>query len=300
LPGIAARLDAGLNRIYEQLPARANLIILSVHGIEPNFSGNAMVSEFLERLGVLVPAQQEEPSNALGSILLRTRRLREMLPQSVRDFINDRLPDNVHDQAVASAFAGKVDWKRTQVFPLPSDHFQAFLSLNLVGREPDGIVQPGSDAEMLFGRVRAEFMRLVNVDTGRPAVHDVQWIPSLYSGPAAFELPDIVVQWSKDEPIRKLRHPEMGVFEVPHRGLRRSQHTTRGFFLGIGPAFVEQASGPEIDTTDITPTLLHLLGQEPDPDLPGEVRLDLLRAGATPAPGGADMVSGTASTAGQP
>jgi predicted AlkP superfamily phosphohydrolase/phosphomutase len=298
LPETASRLDAALARIYERLPAGTNLMILSVHGIEPNYSGNAMVPEFLQRLGVLVPAATESPSNALGSLLVLTRRLREKIPRPVRDFINRRLPDTVHDRAMASEFEGSVNWRRTQVFLLPSDHFQAFLSLNLVGREPNGIVQPGSDAEALFGRVRAEFMRLVNVDTGRPAVDDVQWIPSLYSGASAFELPDIVVHWSRDMPIRQLMHPELGVLNAPDYVMRKSQHTNRGFLLATGPAFVEQTNVAELDTTDVAPTILHLLGQEPDPDMTGVVRYDLLRTPISPAVTIGEAVS--ESRAGQP
>jgi hypothetical protein len=32
-----------------------------------------------------------------------------------------------------------------------------------------------------------------------------------------------------------------------------------------------------METTDLAPTLLHLLGQEPDPGMTGRVRHDLLR-----------------------
>jgi predicted AlkP superfamily phosphohydrolase/phosphomutase len=277
LPDTATKLDAALAGIHERLPPDANLVLLSVHGIEPNFSGNAMVPEFLRRLGVFVPRAAEVPSNVVGSLLLKTRRMRELIPRSVRDFINTRLPDHVHDRAMASEFEGSVDWRRTQVFLLPSDHFQAFLSLNLAGREPNGIVQPGSEAETLFGRLRVEFLRLVNMATGRPAVDDVQWVPSLYPGASAFELPDIVVHWSRDVPIERVMHPEYGLFDMTGQVLRKSQHTSRGFLIATGPAFIEQSTVPEIATTDVAPTLLHLLGQEPDPDMPGEVRRDLLK-----------------------
>ncbi len=278
LPATATRLDAALARIHGRLASDANLVLLSVHGIEPNYSANAMVPSFLERLGVLVPVAREAPSNLIGSVLSRTRQMRERIPRPVRDFINSRLPDRIHDRAMASEFEGSVDWRRTQAFLLPSDDFQAFISLNLVGREPDGIVQPGSEAEAVFGRLRAEFLRIVNVDTGRPAVDDVQWIPSLYAGASAYELPDIVVHWSRDVPIKRAMHPEYGTFDLTGHVLRKSQHTPHGFFIGLGPAFVERTVVPEIETTDIAPTLRHLLGEEPDADMEGQVRYDLLSA----------------------
>jgi predicted AlkP superfamily phosphohydrolase/phosphomutase len=277
LPRMATKLDAAVARIHERLPADANLVVVSVHGIEPNFSGNAFVPAFLERLGVLAPVQRAVPVNAVGSILAGTKRLREMIPRGLRDFINRRLPDGVHDRAMSSEFEGSADWRRTRAFMLPSDHFQAFISLNLAGREPEGVVQSGDEARALFGRLKTEFLRLVNAATGRPVVESVQWIPDLYPGEAASTLPDIVVHWSRDVPIQRVVHPDLGEFDASHQVLRKTQHTARGFLIATGPAFVQRTSAPDVESTDIAPTLLHLLGQAPDPAMAGRVRCDLLQ-----------------------
>src|SRR6185312_4754900 len=45
-----------------------------------------------------------------------------------------------------------VDWSKTPVFMLPSDHY-AQLRLNVRGRERDGIVEPG-DVDELVDRLR--------------------------------------------------------------------------------------------------------------------------------------------------
>jgi predicted AlkP superfamily phosphohydrolase/phosphomutase len=279
LPQLASRLDSALARIDEQLPRDTNLFVISVHGIEANFSANHLVPQILARMGVLVPAERAAPSNALGSLLLRTQRLRALIPQGFKDFINTRLlSDAVHDQAYSSAFAGSVDWKRTRAFLLPSDHFQAFISLNLEGREPDGFVQPGAEADALFAEIRHQFLRLVNAGTGRPAVQQVDWVPGMYPGPAEDCLPDIVVHWAKDAPIDKLVHPDLGTFSAPGFPLRTSQHTPNGFLIARGPAIDEAAAVPDASSLDIAPTLLHLLGQPVPLEMQGRVLFEFLKS----------------------
>ena len=281
-PAVASRVDAALSRISARLPEDANLIVLSVHGMEANCSANHMVEPFLRRLGVLVPPPPRAPSGLLGSLLYRTESLRALIPSRIRDFINARvLSSTVHDRAMAAAFAASADWPRTQVFMLPSDHFQAFLSLNLKGREPQGTVEPGQEERSVFERLRHEFLSLINADTGRPAVSAVEWVPDQHAGAHARDLPDIVVHWSRDAQIRHVAHPSFGIFEAQPVALRKSQHTTRGFLIGTGPAFVPGARIGEVDTVDIAPTLLQLLGLPPDPGMEGQVRRDLI---ASPAP----------------
>ena len=276
-PDVTSRVDAALERICRRLPAGANLVVLSVHGMKPNYSGNFLVETFLQRLGVMTPAPPTPPDGAVGALLYRTRQLRSLIPPPVRGFINRRLlSPGVHDRAMADAFAAAADWPRTQAFMLPSDHFQAFISLNLKGREPQGTVEPGAEARVLARRLRAEFLRLVNFDTGRPAVASAEWVPDHHPGAHTRDLPDLVVHWSHDAPIERVEHPELGRFEGPPQPLRKSQHTARGFLVGAGPAFASGAHVDELDTVEIAPTLLRLLGLPADPGMDAGPRLDLI------------------------
>jgi predicted AlkP superfamily phosphohydrolase/phosphomutase len=284
LPDIATRTDTALARLFDKLPEGATWFVVSVHGIEPNFSANHMVEEVLQGLGYLVPSEQVEATNTVGRILQATRRIRELIPQTLRDRINARLPERLHDQADSSAFEGSWDWSRTSAFMLPSDHFQALLSLNLKGREPPGIVEPGSDADSLMEEIREQLLRIENLDSGKPAVADVVKTADVYDGPNLLDLPDLVVQWAMDGPIERIQHPEFGQVSARDFPLRRAQHAPDGFLIAGGAGIAEGTELEGARTIDFGPTVLHLLGQPVPDELDGRVLRELLTDDVRPRP----------------
>jgi predicted AlkP superfamily phosphohydrolase/phosphomutase len=275
LPDIATRTDTALARLFDKLPEGATWCIVSVHGIEPNFSANHMMEEVLQRLGYLVPSEQVQATNLVGRILQATQGIREIIPQTLRDRINARLPETLHDQADSSAFEGSWDWSKTRAFMLPSDHFQALLSLNLKGREPRGIVEPGSDADSLMEEIREQLLRIENLDTGKPAVAGVVKTADVYDGPNLLDLPDLVVQWAMDGPIERIRHPEIGQISSEGFALRRAQHAPDGFLIAGGAGIAEGTELEGARTIDFAPTILHLLGQPVPDELDGRILREL-------------------------
>lgn len=282
LAEVATRADAAVGRLLEKVPPEANWCVISVHGIETNFTANHLMEEILTRLGYIVPAERPRTTNMVGRMLDWTGWLRERIPQSLRDRINSRLPERLHDEADSNHFAGSKDWSKTRAFLLPSDHFHALLSLNLEGREPSGIVTPGADAEALVERLRNDLLQLRNPETGRPAVAGIVKTADVYQGPNLLELPDLVVQWAKDVPIRRLEHPAFGMISADGYPIRKSQHTPDGFLIAGGPGI---APGGRLEggrTVDFAPTILHLLGQPVPQELDGRILDELLHREARP------------------
>lgn len=278
LPDMASQTDAALARVFEKLPDDATWFVLSVHGFEPNFSANHLMERVLQGLGYLVPAERKQASNAVGRLLNATERLRSLIPQGIRDKINAGLPEALHDEADSSAFEGHWDWARTRAFMVPSDHFQALLSLNLVGREPSGIVEPGSPADAVMAELADDLLGLENADTGAPAVSSVVRVSEVYQGPNLDELPDLVVRWTKDQPIRGVRHPAFGAISDDSYALRRTQHAPDGFLIAGGRGIATGLTVEGGSTIDFAPTVLRLLGRPIPPELEGRVLEDLLSA----------------------
>lgn len=279
LPRLYAQLDAALASVFEHLPEEATYFVLSVHGLAPNFSATPLIFGVLEKLGYLVPAQHPEPEDMLDQVLQWTRRLRALIPQRVRQLVNTHLiPQAAHDRAHASAFSHSIDWNQTRAFPLESDHFQAFISVNLKGREPHGIVERGQATDALCDELSAELKRLVNPATGRSAVQDVVRIADVYQGPNFDELPELAVQWADEKPIEALHHPRFGTISMEGFPLRKTQHAPDGFLIAGGPHIKATAEIPRASTLDIAPTILHLLGPPLPEDRDGHVLSDLLAA----------------------
>jgi len=82
-----------------------------------------------------------------------------------------------------------VDWSRTRAYAV------GFCSifLNLIGREGQGIVSPGEEAENLKRGLAEALSSLKDPQSGCDAIARVYDAARIYSGPAAAEAPDLVV-----------------------------------------------------------------------------------------------------------
>jgi predicted AlkP superfamily phosphohydrolase/phosphomutase len=281
LPTLYSRIDSALSALLSDISDEATLFIVSVHGISTNYSANHLMTSVLEKLGFQIP-----PANGHADISKKGGRFlhafTQLAPWALRDFINERiLPQSIQDRLLSRLFSSSIDWKRSKAFFLPSDHFQGFISLNLKGREPWGIVQPGSDYDQVCEEIRSELMRLVNPDTGNPAIQEVVQVSKIYHGENLWNLPDLVIRWSEDGYIRQLHHPKFGIISDQGFKLRKSQHTVDGFMIAAGKHINQEAVLNGATTMDLAPTILHLMGQPIPKDIDGRVLMELLNEKST-------------------
>ena len=150
----------------------------------------------------------------------------------------------------------------------------------------DGLVAPGAEYEALRDEIARELLQVVDADTGEPVIVSVTRREDMAGPDDAHmdELPDLVLQWSGERLLRAVRHPRIedevtqNVRDVPY-----TEHTGEGFLLAAGPS-VRAGARTEGRLTDITPTLLTLLGEEVPPELTGTPLTGLPGRGR-PAPG---------------
>lgn len=276
LPAVYSHFDKALSAILSSISDDVTLFIVSVHGISPNFSANHMMTEVMEKLGFQIPPRggQPEISNQGDNFL---GRLRDLVPRTWRDFVNERiLPQSFQDKLHSRLFSHSIDWHRSKAFFLPSDHFQGFISLNLIGREPIGVVHPGPEYGEVCSEIRSELLRLLNPDTGKNAIREVTQISKIYQGENLLNLPDLVIQWAEDAYIHQLYHPKIGLISDDGFKLRKSQHTSEGFMIAAGKHINQHAVLDNPSTMDLAPTILHLMGHPIPKDMNGKVLLPLV------------------------
>lgn len=85
-----------------------------------------------------------------------------------------------------------VDWARTRVYAVGL----AGLYLNLAGRESQGTVQAGKEAEALKRELIARLSGLPDSATGKPAIREVYATSDLYRGPYLEHAPDLIVGYN--------------------------------------------------------------------------------------------------------
>jgi predicted AlkP superfamily phosphohydrolase/phosphomutase len=86
-----------------------------------------------------------------------------------------------------------VDWSRTRAYTLGLGG----LYINLQGREAQGIVKPGAEAEALKQELVAKLSGLVDPDRNEVGIRTVYPTNALYKGPYLAEAPDMIVGYNE-------------------------------------------------------------------------------------------------------
>ena len=82
-----------------------------------------------------------------------------------------------------------VDWSRTRAYTMGLNG----LYLNLKGREREGIVEPGAEADALKDELRHKLDGLVDPASGRAGITGVFDCDSVYAGPYVDNAPDLII-----------------------------------------------------------------------------------------------------------
>ncbi len=113
MPNLYAQLDKAISDLFRHIFDQTTFFIVSVHGFAVNYSANHLMPEVLEKLGYQVASTNSVQSDGLGNLLQLNSFVRNLVPQSVRDFINTHIvPESMHDRAYSNAFRTSVDWKK--------------------------------------------------------------------------------------------------------------------------------------------------------------------------------------------
>lgn len=269
-------LDRTVAALVEEAGPDVTVILVSGDAIGPNHSGCHLLPELLARLGLfasadLQPAGAEESTAPQGNRLDPVKALRDLLPKDFRKGLARMLPTGLRDRLAKRVDTAAVDWERTRAYCLPSD-LEGCIRINLRGREPLGVVEPGPDHERLCGEIVAALEELVNPATGRPAVARVLRTDEAFPGPRRAFLPDLVVVWDREAPIGALASPRAGTIEGASPDPRPGTHAGPGFAVVAGPGVAPGTLSPGAHVEDVAPAVLTLLGCRIPDHMTGEAR----------------------------
>jgi predicted AlkP superfamily phosphohydrolase/phosphomutase len=150
------------------------------------------------------------------------------------------------------------------------------IRLNLAGREPQGTVRPGADAENLFQDLARDLLDIQRESTHAPLVRRVLRTAELYQGPNLDCLPDILVEWqdgaasgstalgSGAGAIVRASSPRIGVVEAMNGYGRTGEHRADGLMIAAGPAIAPRDDDLSVSIFDVAPTIAAALGVDLD------------------------------------
>lgn len=251
-------IDNAIGQIGASLPDNTSLLLVSGDGVRPNNCGWHLMPDILTQLGYTA-APEQGPGDGKPKILSLAG-IKNLMPNKLKRLIADSLPWWLRDKIGASMNSAQIDWSRTRAFPLPTD-LEGCIRINLKGREPHGIVEPGEEYASLCKKIAGEMQELINPDTGECAVRDVWIVRDHFDGPFADHLPDITVTWNNSVPINALTSEMMGTVSGESPDPRTGTHSTQAFAIACGEGF--PAGGAATGhLVDLAPTALALLGRK--------------------------------------
>jgi predicted AlkP superfamily phosphohydrolase/phosphomutase len=251
------RLDEILGRILNQMDNRTFLIVLSDHGFGPMYK-EVNLSRWLVEQGYLVPATSLLSSQALIRPLRNL--LRRFLPLSLRTKVRTRSPKHA---LLSGRTSFPIDWSRTSAYSVGKF---GNIFLNVKGREPKGIVEPGTDYEQLRAEIIESLSGWTNPETSNRLVRKAYRREELYSGPHLVNAPDIVIKWEdyRYHSFLPADYRKPMLFDpVPGRYKDlgwTGNHRLEGILLMKGPGIQAGVQIEGARMIDVAPTILHILG----------------------------------------
>jgi predicted AlkP superfamily phosphohydrolase/phosphomutase len=280
-------LDRQLGELRELLPTDATLLMMSDHGFGGVSTTALYPNCWLHAQGLLGfrGGYSRWVSRQLDALKLRAV---AMLPNAVQRFLS-RFARTQLGGIEAKVRYGIIDWSATKAYFEENPYYPA-LRINLKGRQPQGIVEPGDPYEALRTELIERLEAWRHPQTGQPIVERAYRREEVYDGPCLEDAPDIVVHWATHENYTyafKVSSKSTNLHWIeeidPHRTEnfafftgKSGSHRDNGIFLAEGPGVRAGVTVDGAQIIDVAPTILHLLGVPVPEDMDGRVLLEIL------------------------
>jgi predicted AlkP superfamily phosphohydrolase/phosphomutase len=280
-------IDAALGRLIDRAGPDTTVFVISECGAGPLYSG-VQINTWLEREGFLTRKRKSSGTSIgsapLSSIQHLLRRIvaqsrkdaQRLLPKSTFYWMNHYMKSvKVWIQTYLSS--SDIDWSRTKAF---SRGKEGNIYINLRGRDPHGIVNPGLEYESIREEIVERLNQLIDPSTGIRAVENVYPREELYKGPMVEWAPDLIIEWRDTayEPTESDRDQD-SIFVTRWREYMNwptsGSHRIDGIFFAKGPRINNSEKVVDASIIDMMPTWLRCLDQPVPSDLEGRSILEL-------------------------
>lgn len=230
----------------------ATVLALSDHGFQAA-AWQFQVDDWLESQGWL--ARQAGRS--------RLERWARRLDRPWVRRVRKRLVTDISRRLTTFAPGGTLDWPRTLAFS--AWNAQQGIRLNVRGRDPQGVVEPGAAYEALRDEIQQALLAAAEPVSGQRVVDRVWRREEVYAGPYFESMPDLVFSLRPGFASSPL---QPGLWA--DTGWGTGDHSLEGLGLVRGPGVVPgRLDGAAL--VDVAPTALYLLGQPVPEEMDGRV-----------------------------
>ncbi|NEQ73519.1 MAG: hypothetical protein F6K23_10830 [Okeania sp. SIO2C9] len=246
-------LDEAIGKIIKNLEY-TEIMIFAGPGMTNNYGADEGFELILQKIEQNYLKQSKLTKKRHQSLIPQIRSLvRKYLPKKIRNKIYSQIPEAVKKQEK------KLLASQRRLFILPFGNTGCAIRLNVVDREPNGLIKRGQEYNEICDFLRDSVSTLKNLETGTPLLKDVIQLNQIYHGQALDRLPDIIVTWNREYPIRRVGSKELGEFELKCYTKRTGEHNDRAVFWLDSISLTPQKLESSIRVEDLAPTIGTLL-----------------------------------------
>ena len=264
------RLDESIGQLIEQAGDDTLVMIMSDHGMGPAHN-MIVLNNWLLDIGLL-----QLKSNPLTRMKRRLFDLGFTL-RNVHQLVDKLgLAKHAEYKALYSVDAilkmlflsfHDVDWSRSRAYSFGRSVGPIYI--NVKGREPQGIVNPGREYDEVREEIAALARELTDPQTGKKLVGRVLYKEEVYSGPYLDQAPDLILV-PRHETDKFFGLADFGSNQLVQQMYRYSgMHRDHGLLMMMGP---HVKKGTELDgasIVDLAPTILYIMGVPIPQDMDG-------------------------------
>jgi len=287
------KLDEKIGYFMDHMDDNTTLLIMSDHGAGPSSNKTMYLNNWLCQQGLLRYKDQEGgKGSVIGSgrkglsvkFLAKTmRNIWKRTSRKNRDKIKKLFP-GFTDRMASYFFFSRIDMKRTLAY---AEESRTFIWVNLKGRDPKGIVNPGDDYRRLCARIKNDLESLKDPVTGEHIVEGVYHKDDIYHGSNMAIAPDFVVQFAKNGFVPRPSYhvkPDVVLSHIPKDELEKlevniqanARHDPNGIVMLWGKNVKKGSVIEKAQIIDIAPTVFYLMGVPVPEDIDGKVMLDAI------------------------
>jgi predicted AlkP superfamily phosphohydrolase/phosphomutase len=266
------KVDESIGRLLEHADEETLIIILSDHGMgrADNFIvlNNWLLSNGLLCLKTDLWTRLKKLVFHRGFTLRNVHQIADRLGLSRQaEYVAGYFVDHLLKLAFLSFL--DVDWARSRAYSF-GRHLGS-IYLNVRGREPQGIVEPGAEYEAVRDEIEQLAYDFRDPQTGRKLIGEVLRREEIYSGPYLDRAPDLILRPKEPSDIF------FGLADFGHRETVSSvyrysgMHRDYGMLIMAGPGVRRGATLDGASIQDMAPTVLHTMGLPIPANMDGQV-----------------------------
>ncbi len=282
--------DRCVATLLEHCDEDTYVAIVSDHGFGPAGNRVLYLNTWLQQQGLL--SFEGAPGGEARRVFVHRvlwpvwRGLKRGFPTPIKRWLKAAFP-RLERQVQSTLTLSGINWSNTQAY---SWEVRPAIWINLKGREPGGIVEPGEPYERLRDDLVRRLLAWRDPKDNEPVVERVFKREELYHGPHLDKIPDLLLQLRlRDGYAYQLGHGTLtdrtrAIDHLSEQDFSDSlrpngSHTLEGICIIQGPRVQGGVTLSGASLVDIAPTVLHLMGEAIPEDMDGRVLTEALDPG---------------------